>query len=128
MSASGKTRKQPSIEIEGTLPERSKGLGPRSASVPRVARVLALAIRLQKLIDAGEAASYAALERVAGASRARVSQILGLQNLAPDLQESILFLTTDPPREKDIRKIAREADWVKQRSLWYELRKARVKS
>ena len=96
--------------------------------MPRVARVLALAIRLQKLVDAGEATSYAALEPVAGASRSRVSHIMSLADLAPDLQEFVLFLKAAPPREKDLRKIAREVDWTKQRKLWCDLMETRCNS
>jgi hypothetical protein len=127
MSRIAKTGKRPSIELECTLPERSKRPRPSAAGVPRVARLLALAIRLQKLVE-GEATSYAALERIASASRSRVSHIMSLLDLAPDIQEAILFLQRDAPREMDIRKIAREADWTQQRKLWGDLIDARGKS
>jgi hypothetical protein len=124
-----KTGKRPSIEIECTLPEPAKGARRSSATaVPRVARRLALAIRLQKLVDAGEATSDTVLEGIAGASRTRVSHLMALLNLSPDLQESILFLKADPPREKDLRAIAREVDWTKQRKLWCDLIEAQGKS
>ena len=119
MSASPKTGKPPSIELESTLPERRKRVSSRS--VPRVARLLALVIRLQELLDRGEATSYRALEQVAGVSRSRVSQVMSLLDLAPDIQESILWSPQQPPLENEIRKIAREPDWVIQRQLWYEM-------
>lgn len=128
MSANRKAEKLPSIELEYTLPERGKRARKGGTAVPRLARLLALAIRLQELVDAGEATSYAALERVAGVSRSRVSQIMSLLNLAPDIQESILFWKHPPPREDEIRKIARQADWAKQRQLWFELAQAQERS
>ena len=124
MSASRKTGKPPSIELEYTLPERRKHVRDGSAAVPRLARLLALAIRLQELLDRGEATSYQALEQVAGVSRSRVSQVMSLLGLAPDIQESILCLRKQPPRENKIRKIAREPDWVTQRQLWHALTEA----
>jgi hypothetical protein len=65
--------------------------------VPRVSRLLALALRLDRLVRAGAIADYATLARLGHVSRARVSQILSLVQLAPDLQETLLFL---PPTER----------------------------
>lgn len=47
-------------------------------------------------------------------------------NLAPDVQEEVLFLprTTkgrDPIKEADIRPIAKTLDWNKQRQIWSRL-------
>ena len=60
--------------------------------VPRVARLLALALRCEQLVAAGVIANYAALADLGHVSRARVTQILNLLLLAPDLQEALLFL------------------------------------
>lgn len=95
-------------------------------SVPRVARLMALAIRCEELVRTGEVADYAELARLGHVTRARMSQICNLLNLAPDIQEEILFLprTTrgrDPIVERDIRSICTEADWAKQRRLWRSL-------
>jgi len=56
-----------------------------------------------------------------------MTQIMWLDNLAPDIQEEILFLprTTkgrDPIKEADIRPIAKTLDWTKQRQMWSRLR------
>jgi hypothetical protein len=59
-----------------------------SGRVPRVSRLLALALRLDRLVHAGAIADYATLARLGHVSRARVSQILGLVLLAPDIQET----------------------------------------
>jgi hypothetical protein len=57
-----------------------------------------------------------------------MTQIMWLDNLAPDIQEEILFLprTTqgrDAIKEADIRPIAKTLDWSKQRHMWLELKK-----
>jgi hypothetical protein len=61
-----------------------------------------------------------------GVRRARVTQIMNLLQLAPEIQEAILFLprTTkgrDPIREIMVRPIAAEPGWRKQRRLWKQL-------
>ena len=65
-------------------------------------------------------ADYADLARLAHVSRARITQIMNLLLLAPDIQEAILFLPRadgrrGPIRERRIRPIAAVLDWHKQR-------------
>jgi hypothetical protein len=60
--------------------------------VPRVSRLMALALRFQGLLQQGLIADYATLARLGHVSRARVSQIMNLLVLAPDIQEALLFL------------------------------------
>jgi hypothetical protein len=96
--------------------------------VPRVARLMALAIRLDKLVQDGEIASYSELARLGHVTRARVSQILSLVYLAPDIQEAILFLPRtergrDPIILRDLLPIAATLDWHKQRALWQKMPK-----
>jgi hypothetical protein len=55
--------------------------------VPRVARLMALALRLDELVRSGQVASYSALAALGHVTRARICQILNLIHLAPDLQE-----------------------------------------
>ena len=91
--------------------------------VPRVARFMALAIRFDQLIRAGEVADYAELARLAHVTRARITQIMNLLMLAPDIQEAILFLPRvergrDPIHLRQIQPIALLPDWRKQRKLW----------
>ncbi len=95
-------------------------------SVPRVARLLALAHRFRNLVSAGEVADYADLARLAGVTRPRMTQIMNLLHLAPDIQEAILDLPRtlrgrDPMGERDVRPIASVVDWSAQRRLWREL-------
>ena len=63
-----------------------------SGRIPRLARLMALAIHFDDLIRAGEVADYAELARLAHVTRARVTQIMNLLMLAPDIQEAILCL------------------------------------
>ncbi len=64
-------------------------------------------------------------------STTRMTQIMWLDNLAPDIQEEILFLprTThgrDAIKEADIRPIAKTLDWNKQRQMWSRLRQSTI--
>ena len=91
--------------------------------VPRIARLMALAIRFDDLLRRGEVADYAELARLGHVTRARVTQIMNLLDLAPDIQEAILFLPPthagyDPIKEWQIRPIAATSDWTRQRKLW----------
>ncbi len=100
---------------------------PDLGRVPRISRLMALAIHMDDLVCRGEVTDYAELARLAHVSRARVTQIMNLLHLAPDIQEEILCLPRskgglDPIREKTVRPIAAVPDWRKQRAMWGELR------
>ena len=77
----------------------------------RVARMLALAHRLQAAIDRGEYRDRAELARQVGFTRARITQILNLLLLAPDIQEFVLGLEAvdgkEPMSERALREVAR---------------------
>lgn len=92
---------------------RKRGADGSEAStgrVPRVAKLMALAIRFDQLIRDGVVADQAELARVGHVSRARLTQIMNLLNLAPEIQEELLFLRTDQGgnvlSEKRLRPIA----------------------
>ena len=94
--------------------------------VPRVARLLALAHGLERLLRAGLVKDYAELARLGHVTRARISQIMNLLYLAPDLQEAVLFLPRtergrDPIPLWRLQPIAATVDWKKQRILWASL-------
>jgi len=100
---------------------------PTLGSVPRVSRLLALALHMDDLRRQGEVTDYAELARLAMVTRARMTQIMSLLLLAPDIQEEILFLPRsdgglDPIREKAVRPIASVPDWRKQRVMWRDLK------
>ena len=63
---------------------------PPPERIPRVARVLALAHHWQGLIRSGAVRDQADLARLVGVSRARVTQVMRLLDLAPDIQEAVL--------------------------------------
>jgi hypothetical protein len=91
--------------------------------VPRVARLMALAIRLDKLVQSGAITSYSELARLGHVTRPRVSQILSLVYLSPDIQEAILFLPRtergrDPVILRDLLPIAATLGWGQQRERW----------
>ena len=87
----------------------------------RAARMLALAHRLQAMIEAGEVEDRASLARRLGFSRARITQLLDLLLLAPDIQEELLFTEVppgrDPVTEHDLRKVVRAPLWADQRAM-----------
>ena len=87
---------------------------------------MALAIRFEQLIRNGTVHDQADLARLAHISRARVTQIMDLLLLAPEIQEEILFLPLvergkDPITERVLRKVALESDWLIQRHLFKSL-------
>ena len=94
-----------------------------SARVPRITRLMALAVKFEGLIEQGTVRDYAELARVGQVSRARVTQIMNLLNLAPDIQEEILSWAHEPPgkvslRETSIRTLSSEVIWSRQREQW----------
>jgi hypothetical protein len=115
-------------------PRQPDGVGPPPpvplGRVPRVARLLALALRFEQLVQTGVIANYAQLARLGHVSRARVSQILSLRFLAPDLQEVVLFLPPtvrghDPIYLRQLQRVVAELDWKHQRRLWHALQESR---
>lgn len=110
----------------GTRKVMKEGESPKPeppGSVPRISRLMALAIHMQDLVDKGEVADYAELARLAYVSRARITQIMNLLHLAPDIQEELLFLPPTsggraPIRERMVRPIFTMIGWRKQRVAW----------
>jgi hypothetical protein len=110
-----------------------RGVAPRAEKpslppgrVPRVARLMALALRLDELVRTGQVRNYTELASLGQVTRARICQIMNLLQLAPDLQEALLFLPPtvrgrDPILLADLQPIAAALDWRKQRRLWRQL-------
>jgi hypothetical protein len=97
--------------------------------VPRIARLVALAIRCDQLIRDGIVTDQSELARFGHVTTARMTQIMSLLNLAPDIQEQILFLPRtergrDVVKETDVRPIAATLDWRQQRRMWAALRRS----
>ena len=88
-------------------------------SIPRIARLMALAIRFQGLLREKKIRDYAELARRGRVTRARMTQIMKLLNLSSDIQEQILFM---PPvgglNERNLRRIVSTIDWREQRRMF----------
>jgi hypothetical protein len=96
---------------------------PMPSGVPRAARLLALAYRWRRAVDEGRVEGYAEVARLYGMARARVSQIVALLYLAPDLQRAVLAANGTPvPEERPLRRIALMPPWADQRAAWARLR------
>jgi hypothetical protein len=118
------------MKINFTVPFR-RVLAARTLSVasptepqgraPRIARLLALAHKLDAMVRSGEITDYGQLARLGHISPARLTQIMVLLHLAPAIQEHVLFLAAADARfvtELGLRKIAREPRWNRQRALF----------
>jgi hypothetical protein len=104
----------------GPAPDTPQG------KIPRISRLMALAIHCDELLRTDQITNQSELARYASITPARMTQILTLLNLAPDIQEAILLLpgTTKgrgDVQEKDVRTIAVELDWGRQREMWREM-------
>ena len=96
---------------------------PVGASLPRITRLMALAIRFESLLRKGVVKDYSELARLGGVSRARITQIMNMRNLAPAIQERLLFLPAGDSsvQERAMRRMAEEKDWRRQLKMFGEL-------
>ena len=88
----------------------------RTKEPSRAARMLALAYRVERLLEAGQIESYAEAARALGLTRARLSQVMSLLLLAPEVQERLLAGEVHGT-ERSLRCAVREADWGSQLAL-----------
>jgi hypothetical protein len=82
---------------------------------------MALAIKFEELLADGTVKDYADLARLGGVSRARITHIMNLGLLAPDIQDKLLFhervhSAKDSMQLRDLQAVALEADWGRQRN------------
>jgi len=94
--------------------------------IPRISKLMALAVRYDRLLREGVVADQTELARPAKVTQPRMTQIMNLLYLAPDIQEELLFLPLvtsgkDPVTERDLRPLAAEVDWGRQRGVWRRL-------
>ena len=132
-TAAAETLEDGAIQVEVTLPvrprrqESAKGqpdgvseVGSRSR-MPRITRLMALAIKFEAMVENGEVRDYADLARLGYVTRARITQIMNLLNLAPDIQEELLSSNTvvsQPAAERQIRHVVSAVEWCEQRRRW----------
>jgi hypothetical protein len=88
--------------------------------VPRISVLMALAIRFDGLLRDGTVPNLTELARLAHVTQPRMTQIMNLLHLAPDIQEALLFLPPVRGREesvseRDLRKVASRTRWCQQR-------------
>ena len=111
--------------VEGT--SQSDESKPALERIPRISRYMALAIHFEDLIRQGVVTDYADLARLGHVTRARVTQIMNLRLLAPEIQEQLLFMETavDPVeliQLKWLQAVATHFNWEGQRKHWQSLR------
>jgi hypothetical protein len=107
------------------------GHAQKRGRVPRIARLMALAIRCEELVRTGVVADYSELARLGIVTRARITQLMNLLNLAPTIQEEILFLPDleggrEPVTEGVVRKLPALLGWEAQAKAWQKLRNGRA--
>ena len=92
---------------------------PGPSEIPHpLARRMALAIECKRLIESGAVVDAAEMARIAGVTRARMTQVLDLNLLAPDLQERLLFLTKEVKLDpRTVAAASRVRSWREQRCL-----------
>lgn len=87
---------------------------------PRIAKLMALAIKFEGMIQRGEVADYSELAHLAQVARARMTQIMNLNLLSPVIQEELLFLPQvesgrDTMTLAQMQNVALEVNWERQR-------------
>lgn len=134
MNETKATEVPPGVRIfEGKLHRAQRGHGKTFVEGPpqpppepvrrpaRVAVMLALAHKIQDAIDRGVARDRAEVARRLGLTRARLTQLMDLTLLAPEIQEKILFLESvdgvEPMSERLARQVTRAGCWNRQRVL-----------
>ena len=126
------TLRRDSGDISGNpAPLRDDATHANEGRIPRVSKLMALAIRFDGLLRDGTVGTQSELAELAQVTQPRMTQIMNLLHLAPEIQEEILFLERvrvgkDPITERDMRPIARKVGWELQRADWKLLR-ARLK-
>jgi hypothetical protein len=91
--------------------------------IPRVSRLMALAIHFDRLLREGEVRDQSELARLVHVTQPRMTQLMNLLHLAPEIQEELLHQPPvlkgrDPIHERMLRPMTIEADWDDQRRLW----------
>jgi hypothetical protein len=130
-AAASEPQQDRAVQVEVTLPVRQRrgeyGKTPNSqarstsssAKLPRITRLMALAIKFQDMVDRGEVRDYADIARLGYVTRARVTQIMNLLLLSPDIQEMLILAAGEAtPSERRIRSAAKQVYWASQRAFF----------
>ncbi|MCD6405208.1 MAG: hypothetical protein J7M19_05240 [Planctomycetes bacterium] len=116
------TRRVPASHVVNAVPERTRRAKrkrpPKEPKVPSVVQTLRKALEWRRQLDAGEVATQADIARREGVTRARVTQVLMLLRLAPEIQEHILNLPKSvgrsPITERRLRSLCIHYSYEKQ--------------
>jgi len=113
----------------GRFGAREMGTGPEAtpppapARIPKITRQMALALLFEAMLHRGEVGAQEDIARLGQVTQAYVSRIMGLLNLAPDLQEALLFWPRvekgrPPVKLRDVEAVLTEPGWKAQRARW----------
>lgn len=137
LTAAAREPQDGAIQVEVSLPVRQRRdetgrhrdsaapTGPQPR-IPRITRLMALAIKFQEMVDRGEVRDYADLARLGLVTRARLTQIMNMLLLVPDIQSSLILREQNPVQladlnERALRTLTSEAAWASQRTMWRRL-------
>jgi len=118
------------LEYELPLPNRpgvrNRNREDNAGRLPRISRLMALAIEWERMLGEGLVQDHRTLASVSHVSVGRISQILSLTYLAPSIQERLLFLPltqtgVDLVPERALRAITKIPDWDRQTKLFQDL-------
>jgi hypothetical protein len=113
------------IRKKGGKAGKNKTLQLDSTSTPRVKKLLQHAMEWKVMLESGKATDQAEIAHQQGLSRARVTQIMSLLRLAPEVQEYILAMAETTGRsalsERLLRPITRIDDHRKQLKAFHRL-------
>jgi hypothetical protein len=108
-----------------TYAEQAPRAPARSDRPAKIARLLAVAHNVDRAIASGACPDLATMAERLKMTRARITQVVGLTFLAPDIQEQVLALRAidgrEPLRERALRPIAALPTWERQRAAWAPL-------
>jgi len=117
------------IEFEVDLKPIQRKAKPASMTLraadrlPKITKLLVLAYQIEQAIDDGRAKDYADVACQLGVTRARITQVMNLLSLSPDIQATIL---TEPHRvrhvtERRLRALTEALEWHKQNKMFGQL-------
>jgi len=119
------TRNVAANRVVSALPEPRGRPGPaKEPKTPRVVELLRKALEWQALLESGEVRNQTEIAQREGITRARVTQVMGLPRLAPEIREHILAMPNTCHRqtitERALRPIA-HLDSTEQRGAFQAL-------
>jgi len=111
--------------VSAAPPRRGKLKPPKEPKTPRVVEFLRKAIEWKALLESGQIATQADIACQEGITRARVTQVMGMLRLAPEIRENILSIPNTIPRlpvtERVLRPIATITDYHDQIREFHKL-------